>query len=156
MSPPFNIKLARFLVLVAGVGVSWFATITNFVAFYNIEGTIFKIKDCLLPNPVVTPCFWGALAFVFAAIWSYKLYKKENLKHEKYFLYFMVGCVLFAWSNFTIELMGVTPKPGAIVAPCPATTSSPFVSPCFFGSVLFTFGMALTYIISRKVKNNPQ
>jgi hypothetical protein len=147
-----NLKKLRFVTLLFGILVSWTATIKAFINFYNIEGTIFKIKDCLIPNPVVTPCFWGSLAFFLAAIWAYKLKNKESLRKENYFLYFMAGSFVFAWSNFVIELIGVTPKPGSIIAPCPATTSSPFTGACFFGSILFTFSLILTYwaiIVSR-------
>ena len=79
-----NLQKFRFIGAFLGVCVSWYATITNFIAFYNIEGTIFKIKDCVLPNPIVTPCFWGAVAFIVTLYFSYKLLKKHNPKHEKY------------------------------------------------------------------------
>jgi hypothetical protein len=147
-------KKARLVVLVLGIFVSWYAVIKAFISFYNIEGTIFKIKDCLLPNPVTTPCFWGALAFFAATVWAYKMFAMNEAKKEKYFLFFMIGSVLFAWTNFMIELKGVTPKPGSLIAPCPATAANPFLSPCFFGSILFSLSLILTYVIFNKLQKS--
>jgi len=146
-----NAYVLRVIVLLGGIAVSWTAVINAFVNFYNIEGTIFKIKDCVIPNPITTPCFWGALAFLGGTYWAYKLYKSKN-KSERYFLYFMIFCILFAWINFVIELRGVTPKPGALIAPCPAAPYGPFLSPCFFGSILFTLSFLLTCFLYRKRK----
>ena len=142
-------KKTRVGALVLGVLVSFYATITAFANFYQYEGTIFKIKDCILPNPVTTPCFWGALAFLAAFILAVKNLKKSSAKFEKYFMYFMVACVLFAWGNFAIELKGVEPTPGALIAPCPASGKNPFLTPCFFGSILFTASLILSLKISR-------
>lgn len=142
-------KKIRVGILILGVLVSWYATLFAFFDFYQNEGTIFKIKDCILPNPVTTPCFWGALAFLVALIMAVKTLKKSSVKFERYFMYFMIACVIFAWGNFVIELRGVEPKPGAIITPCPASGKNPFLSPCFFGSILFTTSLLLSHIISR-------
>ena len=143
------IKKARLVVLGLGVLVSWNDTTRAFLRFYQYEGTIFKIKDCVLPNPVTTPCFWGALAFAGSLIWAYKLYKNKNKDWEKYLFYFLIGSVIFAWSNFAIELKGVTSPEGALLAPCPVTAPSPFLSACFFGSILFTLALFSSYVISK-------
>jgi len=141
-------KKIRIVALALGVIVSWYATIGAFAQFYQYEGTLFKIKDCILPNPITTPCFWGALAFFIALVLAVKFFKKSNVKFETYFIYFMIASVLFAWGNFAIELKGIEPVPGAIIAPCPASGKNPFLTPCFFGSVLFTSSLLLSYRIS--------
>lgn len=145
-------RILRVLTIVAGVIVSWYATISAFINFYDFEGTIFKIKDCVLPNPVVTPCFWGSLAFFIALVWAYKLHNKASLRGEKYFFYFMILCVLFAWSNFAVEFKGIEPPSGSIVAPCPANKTNPFLTPCFFGSIIFTISFFVSHLIVRNSK----
>jgi hypothetical protein len=142
-----NLKIARSIILFGGVIVSWSTTISSFVDFYQLEGTIFKIKDCMVPNPVTTPCFWGALAFVGAFLWSLK-----RIINERYMLYFLIFSFLFAWTNFAIELKGVTPKEGALIAPCPAGGRNPFTSACFFGSILFTLGLITSYFVLKNSK----
>lgn len=150
-----KLVVGRLVVLLLGVFVSWTTTIQAFINFYNLEGTIFKIKDCVIPNPIVTPCFWGSLAFAGGLVWAYKKYKSEKVTSEKYFFYFMIAANIFAWSNFAIELKGITPEPGALVAPCPTTATSPFLSACFFGSVLFTLSLIATYLLYKK-KASPE
>ncbi len=144
------LRKLRIGFLFSGVLVSWTTTLAAFMNFYRLEGTLFKIKDCIIPNPVTTPCFWGALAFMGALIWSLYLLKNNNEKSDRYLFYFLIGCVIFAWGNFTVELMGITPKPGALIAPCPATGTNPFLSACFFGSVLFTLSLTTNFFIQRK------
>jgi hypothetical protein len=145
-----TLRTTRFLIMLAGVFVSWSTTVDAFLNFYRIEGTIFKIKDCAVPNPVTTPCFWGALAFFVGLIWAYRLYDASSKKGEKYFLFLMIFSVIFAWSNFAVELKGVEAKPGAVIAPCPAGGKNPFLSPCFFGSILFTLSLVTTWILRAK------
>lgn len=150
----FDDKLLRKLrlsLLVLGVFVSWFATISAFREFYGYEGTIFKIRNCVTPNPITTPCFWGALAFAGGLYWTYKKYGKETKKFERNFLYFMIFSIIFAWSNFAIELKGVKPNPDALVTVCKPTTN-PFLSPCFFGSILFTLSFLTTLLLVKKKK----
>ncbi|MFC1649679.1 hypothetical protein ACFL2C_03150 [Patescibacteria group bacterium] len=145
-----QLKKTRLAYLLLGSIIAWYETISKFAAFYGNEGTLFKVKDCVIPNPITTPCFWGATAFVIALILAYKFYKKSSKKFEKYFLWFMIACVLFAWGNFAVELRGVQPVPGALIAPCTANPVSPFLSACFFGSILFTLSLISTYLISKK------
>jgi hypothetical protein len=144
-----NLEKVRVGLLTAGAMIATSSVVAAFYRFYGSEGTIFKIKDCAIPNPITTPCFWGALAFIFATVWAYNsLYKKTN---GKKFLYFLIFCVIFAWSNFYIELEEVSVPKGSLLAPCPATTQNPYTSPCFAGSVLFTLS-ALTTLFILKVK----
>lgn len=144
LSPDVLRKL-RIIFLLLGSFVAWYETITKFQEFYNYEGTLLKIKDCIVANPITTPCFWGASAFVLALILAIVYYRKQSKDFEKYFLWFMIFCVLFAWGNFAIELVGIQPKPGAIITVCQANPVSPFLSACFAGSILFTLSLATTY-----------
>jgi hypothetical protein len=145
------LRKLRIVFLLLGVFVSWFATLSAFREFYGYEGTIFKIRDCVIPNPVTTPCFWGALAFAGGLVWAYKRYGSETKKFEKNFLYFMIFSIIFAWSNFVIELRGVEPKPGSLIAPCQAS-ANPFTSACFFGSILFTLSFLTTLLLVKKLQ----
>lgn len=142
-----SIKKFRIIFLLLGSIIAWYETISKFSEFYSNEATIFKIRDCVIANPVTTPCFWGATAFVIATILAIRYYTRPSKNFEKYFLVFMIACVMFAWGNFAVELVGVTPRPGAIVTVCQANPRSPFLSACFYGSILFTLSLATTYMI---------
>src|SRR5512135_364315 len=109
------LKKFRLIFLLLGVIVAWSSTLASFIEFYRNEGTIFKIKNCVIANPVTTPCFWGSVAFLIALFLAYKYWRKENKKFERNFFYFMIFSIIFAWTSFTVELTGVKQTPGAIV-----------------------------------------
>lgn len=141
-----NLKKLRITFLLLGSIIAWGETLSKFSIFYTNEGTIFKIKDCVTPNPITTPCFWGATAFVIASLLAIVYFRRKSQSFEKYFLIFMGACVLFAWGNFALELKGVQPDPNAIITVCQSNPANPFLSACFFGSILFTLSFVLTLI----------
>jgi hypothetical protein len=146
-----RLKKFRLSFLLLGVIVSWMTTLSSFIEFYRNEGTVFKIKDCIIANPITTPCFWGSLAFLGALVLAYNHLRKEDLKFERNFFYFMIFCILFAWSSFTVELTGVKQAPGAFFTVC-KPAANPFLSACFFGSILFTLSFMTSWILFRKTK----
>lgn len=136
--------------LVVGVFVSWSTTINQFLKFYQIEGTVFKIKDCAIPNPVTTPCFWGSLAFMASLIWSIKVFLlkvKDKLKNIKYMRLFLLGSMIFAWTNFTIEYRQFVLSSAQKATTCSGVVDSPFQSACFYGSLLFTLSFMTVFFI---------
>lgn len=138
------------LLLVLGVYVSWSTTINQFLKFYQLEGTLFKVTDCSMPNPVTTPCFYGALAFMGTLIWSIKVFLlgvKNKLKHIKYMRLFLLGGVLFAWTNFGIEYRQFILSASQKATTCSGVVDTPFQSACFYGSVLFTLSFVTVYFI---------
>jgi len=66
------------------------------------------------------------------------------------FIILLLG-VLFAWTNFTIELVDWLNKK-ACTTGCAAGTVNPFVTPCFFGAIFFTISFILSALILRKSK----
>ena len=50
-------------ILTGGTIFSWTTVYQDFVRFFNLYGDLFRIYDCEIPNPVTTPCFYGAIAF---------------------------------------------------------------------------------------------
>lgn len=116
---------------------------TEFSQFYTLEGTLFKLQNCIVPNPVTTACFWGAVAFVVGFVWVAVMLRKPLVeKPSKKLWWFLLACTLFAWGNFARQLWLYTYKPGSS-GQCFAGTG-PWQSACFYGSVLFL----LTFIAS--------
>lgn len=135
-------------VLLAGTMFAWFTVIMDFARFYASEGTFFKIADCVYPNPVTTPCFYGAFAFVLGLVWAIKLLKKdpEGLrKGERNLTWFLVAGNIFAWSNFSnlvYHFYNVPLGQGVSCSGVPA--ASPFTTPCFYGASLFLASLLVT------------
>jgi hypothetical protein len=140
--------------LLVGVIFSWTVNVIDFMRFFRAEGTLIKVNDCLFPNPVTTACFWGALAFMVAFAWSVWLVGKDDLiriKSQKFLMVFLSAGTAFAWSNFGILMYRFyTALPGQGVGCSGVPASSPFLTPCFYGSMLFLVALIISIIIRTK------
>ncbi len=123
----------------------------DFVAFYGYEGTLFKIADCVTPNPVTRPCFYGSLAFVAAFAWTLLLLRRPDGRRSlRWLTVFLVGCVLFALSNLTLEMYRFYAAPvGSAIGCSGAVIQNPFATPCFIGSCLFVASLAASLLALR-------
>jgi hypothetical protein len=74
---------ASIAVLIAGALFAWTQVVTGFIGFYEYSGTLFKIKDCAIPNPVATPCFYGAIGFLAALGWAITLVRKPAVERKQ-------------------------------------------------------------------------
>ena len=146
------------LVLFGGSIFAWYTVYTDFVRFYGIEGTVFKIKDCALPNPVTTPCFWGAFAFIIALSWSIYILRLSDAnlqaKQQSRLNWLLIASTLFAWGNFFYTaipfwLRGNTPGVGC----SGLLMTNPFTTPCFGGSVFFLIALIISLILIKKKYN---
>jgi hypothetical protein len=64
------------------------------------------------------------------------------------FIVLLVG-TLFAWTNFTIELIDWLEK-RACTTGCVANLTNPFLTPCFGGAIFFTVAFILSAVILKK------
>jgi len=153
-------KLLSF-VLLLGTIWAFYSVFQEFSAFYRLEGTIFKIEDCLIPNPVTTPCFYGAFGFLIALIWSWRILKFDELKkklHNKYLGIFLFAGSTFAWFNAgsdLIEYYGLEDRAAGIIGCSGGVVHNPFTTPCFIGASLFllSFLVSLVNIYLSRNKN---
>lgn len=144
----------QFFVLLAGTIFAWYTVVGDFARFYRIEGTIFKLQDCVTPNPVTTACFWGAWAFLGALVWSYFILKwpeEKQLFHQKRLVLLLVGGTIFAWSNFGLGWMKFIANQGRPTVGCSGQiVANPFFTPCFWGSVFFTAALVVSLVVLKK------
>jgi hypothetical protein len=147
-----------FLPLLAGTVFAWLSVASDFVRFFHTEGTIFKIQDCFTPNPVTTPCFYGAIAFLIALIWIIKIGKTEiakQIKNIKGLLVLLIAGNIFAWSNMTLELVRFySSKTGESVGCSGLLITNPFLTPCFFGSLIFLLSLVSAIVVFKDLKNS--
>lgn len=148
--------LIQTIIIGAGVVYSWSRVVLQFQIFYQKYGTIFRIKDCSYPNPVVTACFYGAVAFAIAFIWSLNLFLHEtlNLKRETYLRYFLLFGVFFALSVLGFEFLlyyKIYQPAGPIIACSPGVF--PLKTPCFYGMLIFFISFIWSSITIRHFKN---
>jgi len=144
-------KIQSLLLLVGSI-FAWVTVYTDFSRFYGLYGDITRVRDCVIPNPVTTPCFYGAFAFLISFFWSLSILRspiqKKNASQKKLQV-LLIGSVVFAWSNFALEIYNFYFKSSANQISCsgvPAT--SVFVTPCFIGSMLFLSSLLVSLVIT--------
>ena len=131
------------LILGGGVFYTWTALMGLFREFYALYGTIFRVQDCAVTNPMLTACFYGSLGLLAAFIWSIILFYNYSRKSQQYLLYLLYFGVIFALLVVGYEFLeyyhiipaknAVTCKPGIF----------PLKTPCFYG-MLFFLGAAIS------------
>lgn len=141
------IKILR-IVLIVGIIFSFSNIAKEYIDFYNVEGTIFKLSDCKIPNPITTPCFYGALGFVIAFKLTDLISNSSNEKKVQfanYLMFFLLFGTLFAWYNNWSTFIDFYLKDSTEVFGCTGKIiTSPFTTPCFIGALIFTCSLLLS------------
>ncbi|HRY60074.1 MAG TPA: hypothetical protein P5096_01710 [Patescibacteria group bacterium] len=63
----------------------------------------------------------------------------------------LLAGALFAWTNFTIELVDYLNK-RACSTGCAVGVVNPFLTPCFYGAIVFTIAFVLSAVIVKKIQ----
>jgi hypothetical protein len=146
------------LVLLAGTIFAWFTVYADSSRFYNLYGNITRISDCVIPNPITTPCFYGAFAFLGAFIWSLyilRFSKEKKIIHQKRINILLIASTIFAWSNLALEIYNFyLQKTSPKVSCSGVATDNIFTTACFIGSMLFLTSLIISFVINSKNKNN--
>jgi len=134
------------ITLIGGVLFSWYTVINDFLRFYKIYGTIFRIENCLVPNPVTTPCFYGAVAFLIALILLL-------IKKFLFLKYLLIGGTVFAWTNFAYEAYKFyLPSNTAKIGCSGIEVESIFTTPCFFGALIYLTALLIFWKFKSSLK----
>ena len=145
------IKYILTLTLLAGTIFAWYTVTNDFIKFYDTEGTILKVENCVIPNPVTTPCFYGAFAFLGAFFWSIYILllgTEKQKKNYKFLTRFLVAGNIFAWSNFSIIAVRFIKNAEKPVLGCSGQiTANPLTTPCFVGASIFLLSLIISSII---------
>ena len=130
------------LILVGGTAFSWTTVYFDFIRFHKIYGTIFRISGCTTPNPIMTPCFYGAIVFAIC------LYLSISKKYG-YLLYLLIAGTLFAWGNFFFEFYKFYFSIGPKVSCSGIITDNVFNTPCFHGALIYLLALTALLIYRR-------
>ena len=145
-------KLFRIALLAAGALVSWYTVLSQFFTQYSYCGTVLPASQCLIQSPFVTPCFYGACAFLMAFIASVWMYKRDNDAHEAYLRNFLLFGLVFALSVLTVECAQYFDLLGGPSIGC-TPGSNPLLSPCAAGALLFGGSFALSVRLAQSRPN---
>lgn len=148
-----NLFIAQTLILLGGAVFAWSKLIAQFSNFQAIYGTIFRFEDCAIPNPLITACFYGSLAFLVALIWSASLIWNPSAKSARYLRYFLLFCVIFAGSVFLYEVVDYYKIFSGNSIPISCSPGvPPFQTPCFYGMLFFIAAFISAILIARQLK----
>ncbi|MBI3963943.1 MAG: hypothetical protein HY341_03000 [Candidatus Kerfeldbacteria bacterium] len=142
------------VVLLGGTAFAWTTVVRDFQRFAEIEGTVFKVRDCAVPNPVTTPCFYGAFAFAIALVWSAVAYQADADRarlHYRRLSWLLIAGTLFAWSVNGWELWKFVTRDasGPIVGCSGQLVSNPYTTPCFIGASIFLLSLIVGLLARR-------
>jgi len=140
--------------LLCGTIFAWSKLIPQFNHFQSLYGTLFRFSDCTVPNPLLTACFYGSMAFLGALFWSLSVYKNPGLVSERRLRNFLLFCVIFAasvvlyeaaqyYKIFATNAVSVSCSPGV----------SPLRTPCFFGMLFFIAAFITSIFATRRFES---
>lgn len=66
----FRLQVA---VLAIGSAFAWFTLIGDYRRFFSAGGHVFEWSGCAVTNPLLAPCFYGALIFLTALAISHSI-----------------------------------------------------------------------------------
>jgi hypothetical protein len=150
-----NLLRVQVAVLALGTGFSWITLVFDYRRFYASGGHVLEISGCAVANPVITPCFYGALAFLAALVWAVVMLQsapEAMSKRQRGLQWLLAAGTVFAWGNFAYEAYRfMQPQPAASAFSCPAgeTTANPLMTPCLYGALIFLVAFAVAALIRR-------
>ena len=142
-------------VLAVGTGFSWGALVFDYRRFFASGGHVLQLSGCAVTNPVITPCFYGALAFLAAFVWALVILRSAGAavsKRQRGLQFLLAAGTVFAWGNFSYEVyrfMQVKPAASAFSCPPGEVAANPLTLPCFYGALIFLASLVVSIIITR-------
>lgn len=145
------------LFLFIGTIFAWFTVYSDFSRFYKLYGSLTRIQNCTIPNPVTTPCFYGAFVFLVGFIWSLFILKRkleERLIQQNKLNLLLIAGTVFAWGNFAYETIKFyLVKSGPQVSCSGVPTDNILLTSCFYGSVIFLISLIVSIVILRRSRH---
>ncbi len=152
-----GLLLVQTLVLFGGAIFAWSKLLPQFTNFQSLYGTLLRFNDLSVPNPFLTACLYGSLAFLAALYWSCRVFQNPRFASERRLRNFLLFCVIFAASVVAYEaaLFYGLLAPGAVPVTCTPGVS-PLQTPCFYGLLFFTAAFVTSVFTTRFLKSVPE
>jgi hypothetical protein len=150
-----TILKVQVAVLAIGTSFSWITLVFDYRRFFASGGHVLGISGCAVTNPIITPCFYGALAFLVAFAWALAILRSAPeavLKRQRGLHLLLAAGTVFAWGNFAYEVYRfMQPQPAASAFSCPAGEAAvnPLMTPCFYGALIFLTALVVSVLIVR-------
>ncbi len=154
-----NLPLLRKIqvgVLALGTLFSWTTLVLDYRRFFASGGRVLELSGCAVANPIVTPCFYGALAFLMALVWASVILRSAPAvaaRRQRGLQWLLAAGTLFAWGNFAYEVYRYFRQPAAaspFMCPAGEAVGNPLLAPCFYGALIFLSALVVALLIRAK------
>jgi hypothetical protein len=142
-------------VLALGTAFSWFTLSIDYRRFFAAGGHVLELSGCAVANPLVTPCFYGAVAFLAAFLWAVAVLRSAPgvmTSRQRGLNGLLIAGTVFAWGNFAYEVYRFSqPQPAASAFSCPKGEAAvnPLMTPCFYGALIYLTALVVSLLILR-------
>lgn len=142
-------------VLAIGTAFAWYTLADDYHRYFSAGGRVFDWSDCVVTNPLLTACFYGALAFLAALVWALVQLRSAPeavARRQRGLNRLLAAGTVFAWGNFAYEMFLYTEQrsPSAFGCPPPGEAAvHPMMMPCYFGAWTFLVALAISLTILR-------
>lgn len=165
-SPSFWLY-AQLAALMAGNYVGWSTIFKEIRSYCESEGgrfgALLSFSGTAEKNPLLTPCFWGSIAFLIAFAWTISIImeKEQNKKQSshKKIVILLAGGTLFALvNNLPIFYKYLTQPKGQILSCSADKITNPWVTSCFLGFTAFALSLLASVLAMKTfahIKNTP-
>jgi len=136
----------QIVALVGGNYVGWSTIFGEVQSFCDQEGkgisSLLIIEGTYSTNPLLSPCFWGSIAFLIALVWSISIALNKNSKQIKssarQLRWLLIGGTIFAFANnVPIFYRFFTSPIGEAVSCSGNLVRNPLLTSCFLGFSAF-------------------
>jgi len=140
------------LVLLGGSIFAWWTIYHDFVRFFDKHYVLTNFTDCVVPNPLATPCFYGGICFVLALAWSVSIWLNKSAERQRVnqarIWWLLLAGTIFAWSNFGYQYYKFVQNSFRPTLGCSATiVQTPWQTSCFYGAAIFLTALVVASII---------
>lgn len=139
------------IALIAGNIIGWFTVVSEITDYCKQLGGIWALTDFsgnIVENPLLTPCFYGSIAFLVALGWNvYLLRSKDNekiAKHFRWFITLLVAGTVFAAVNNVPIFQQFYNNPENAISCSGKKVTNPYLTSCFLGLSSFTAAALLS------------
>lgn len=142
-------------VLALGTLFSWFTLWVDYRRFFAAGGHWLEVSGCAAANPLVTPCFYGAWAFLVALVWAVAVLRSgQSLigRRQRGLHWLLAAGTVFAWGNFAYEVFRYSqPTAPASAFSCAREQAlvHPLMTPCFYGAMIYLAALLVSMRILR-------
>jgi len=146
----------QVLLLAIGTAFSWTTLVFDYRRFFDAGGRVFEFSGCVVSNPLATPCFYGAIAFLVAFAWAATILRATSevaRTRQRGLHWLLTAGTVFAWGNFGYEVYRyLQPRPAPSAFSCPAVAdaaTNPLAAPCFYGAIIYLSALLVSRLLLR-------